>query len=177
MLPPETIILPPEEVPAAVFLPAFKVRALEDVLVVLMAPVSGRSFVRVAMSTVPDEEIAPRLMALLSIRERFPEEATETVPPKLLPELFRVTLFPEPAVIVVVPVTPTAELWVIAPLLVRARSSLAVIAPFIAMVELFNRVVSSLNVVVPPTVIAPAEALPTVILEKPSVNLALPPLK
>ncbi len=71
----------------------------------------------------------------------------------------------------VVPVTESAALCVIAPLPVSIRFSLAVTAPLTAMVELFRSVALSWKVVAPPTVIAPAAALPTVMPEKPLVKL------
>ncbi len=164
---------PPVEVKAAVSLAALTVIALAVVLLVLTAPVSVKLPVLVAISTVPAALIAPRFMALLSIRLTLLPETTLTAPVKLLLLLSSVMLLPLPAVMPVVPVTASAADWVMAPLLVSVRLSLAVTAPLNAMVEFVSSVVLSLKVVAPPTVMAPAVMLPMVMPEKPSAKLVL----
>ena len=169
-LPPLLMMSPPLVVPAAVLCPAFRVIALALAFVVATAPDKLRLPASVATLTVPLALTAPSVMALLSMMEMLAPETT-TAPVKLLPTLLRVMLFAAPAVIVVVPVTPRAAVWVMAPLLVSIRFSAAVIAPPMAMLELFNSVVLSLKVVAPPTVIAPALELPMEMPENPLTKL------
>ncbi|OQC54771.1 MAG: hypothetical protein BWX54_02144 [Verrucomicrobia bacterium ADurb.Bin018] len=150
---------------------ALNVAVASAPLALEMLPDSVRLPPSASAARFPLTAAVPRGSAFASFKVKSLPETTETAPVKSLDELSSVILLPAPAVMPVVPVTVRAADWVMVPLPVRVRFSLAVTAPLTAMVEFVRSVVLSLKVVAPPTVIAPAVALPIVMPEKPSVKL------
>ena len=111
----------------------FKVISLAEPAASVVAPVTVKApdWVMAPLEVtpkVPLTVLAPKAMALASVKETLLPEVMATVL-KLLVPVVKVMLLPEPAAKVVVPVTAKAPDWVMAPLVVTPRVPLTVLAP------------------------------------------------